>query len=196
MFRDFLSWQRRALEVGLGSVLGLAFLWLGWRHHRPPPSFAKDAPPPYEYSPTRLLLLVLMTFTWALEVCYKLATRQTVFVVNPCHLLCVAQMLLLALPNRGPHVTYLFRFHLYFMHGPWMATLLPVTNTLFLPFEWSTYWLEHVLLIIIPFYLLRQGGYYTVEPLTDLAWPAMTYGAWALYHYWEGFPRGKLCYRW
>ena len=64
-----------------------------------------------------------------------------------------------------------------------MAVIFPVTNTLFLPFEVTTYWVEHALLLIIPFYLLRQGGYFSVEPMTDLAWVLMSYGAWGFYHW-------------
>ena len=32
-----------------------------------------------------------MLLTWAAEVGYKLVTRQLIFVVNPCHLLCLMQ---------------------------------------------------------------------------------------------------------
>ena len=41
------------------------------------------------------------------------------------------------------------------MHGPLMATVFPVTNTLFMPGEVLVYWLEHGLLLIIPFLLLN-----------------------------------------
>ena len=51
-----------------------------------------------------------------------------------------------------------------------MACLLPVTNTLFLPFEVATYWIEHVLLLIVPVYLLRSGGHYSVENFSDPSW--------------------------
>ena len=55
-------------------------------------------------------------------------------------------------------LTYIFRLHIYFLHGPIMAVVFPVTNTLFLPFEVSTYWLEHFFILVIPIYLLRYYG--------------------------------------
>ncbi len=56
-----------------------------------------------------------------------------------------------------------------------MACLLPVTNTLFLPFEVATYWIEHFLLLIIPVYLLKYSGIYSVEKLLDPSWLFMRY---------------------
>ena len=62
------------------------------------------------------------------------------------------------------------RIHLFFLHCPIMACILPVTNTLFLPFEVATYWIEHILLLVVPVYLLRSGGHYSVEKLSDPSW--------------------------
>ena len=81
-----------------------------------------------------------MLFTWAAEVGYKLVTYQLIFVVNPCHLLCLIQAYLLSdaqfftgLVSKNT----VFRLHLFFLHGPLMACIFPVTNTLFLPGEVS-----------------------------------------------------------
>lgn len=51
------------------------------------------------------------------------------------------------------------RIHLFFLHGPMMAVIFPVTNTLFLPGEVLVYWLEHALLLAIPAILVKA---YTV----------------------------------
>ena len=51
-----------------------------------------------------------MTFAFALEACYKMATRQFVFIVNPCHLLCLIHIVLLAVPAKYRSLQYLFRF--------------------------------------------------------------------------------------
>lgn len=180
----FLSNPRRIYESLIAMAICSLSLLLGWKLHTPPPSeLGFDSPNPYVYTPTRIFLLLAMTFTYAMELCYKFATSQAVFIVNPCHMLCVIHILLLALPAKTAFTTYLFRFHLFFIHGPVMAVIFPVTNTLFLPFEVTTYWVEHALLLIIPFYLLRQGGYFTVEPFKDLAWVFMSYGIWGLYHW-------------
>ena len=64
---------------------------------------------PHRYDAVRILLLVAMTFALALEACYKVATRQFVFIVNPCHLLCVIHIVLLAAPAKYKSLQYLFR---------------------------------------------------------------------------------------
>ena len=48
-----------------------------------------------------------------------------------------------------------------------------------------TYWVEHGLLLSIPFYLLlSRGSPYTVASNTELAsWTSLSYGAWGFYHY-------------
>ena len=58
-----------------------------------------------------------------------------------------------------------------------------MTNTLDLPMEWTIYWVQHFLLLLIPIYLTRLGGQFNLEPLSDLAWPAMALSAYSLYHW-------------
>jgi len=178
-----LSNGRRVVESVVALTAGTGFVWLGARWHaaprrsvRPPISAhpaersKRSDDDPHRYEPVRILLLVAMTFALALEACYKVATRQLVFIVNPCHLLCVIHIILLAVPAKHKSLQYLFRIHLFFLHCPIIACVLPVTNTLFLPFEVATYWIEHVLLLIVPVYLLRSGGQYSVEKLSDPSW--------------------------
>ena len=69
-----------------------------------------DPDDPHRYDPVRILLLVAMTFAFALEACYKMATRQFVFIVNPCHLLCLIHIVLLAVPAKYKSLQYLFRY--------------------------------------------------------------------------------------
>jgi len=184
-----LSGWRRLLE----DVFALCFcslcLIVGLKiHRRPPTRKALGHVGEATYSASRLALLTGVTFAYGMEITYKLATRQFVFVLNPCHLMCLIQIILLAWPASSSALTYLFRFHLSYMHGPLLAVFLPVTNTLFLPGEVFTYWFEHAMIIVIPLWLLRRGanasgGLYTVEPTSDLSWPLMSYGIWGIFHF-------------
>ncbi len=66
-----------------------------------------------------------------------------------------------------------------------MAVIFPVTNTLFLPGEVATYWIEHALLLGIPVFLLKFTGL-TVpsRSLADqLGWGLMAFGIWGAFHY-------------
>ncbi|CAL1282659.1 unnamed protein product [Larinioides sclopetarius] len=51
--------------------------------------------------------------------------------------------------------------------------------------ELEVYWIQHFLILITPFYLLRTGvgGIYTVEPLADMSWAMLTHGVVFLYHF-------------
>lgn len=179
---DFIDQPRRSYECIFGILVSIGCLILGIKLHKPPgrPRIGN----PFVYDPWRIALLVSMTFVFAMELCYKLATRQAIFILQPCHILCLIMMFLLAAPATNSRaLTYLFRVHIYFLHGPIVAIIFPVTNTLFLPFEVSTYWLEHFFLMIIPLYLLRQGGVFTMEKTMDLTWPLMSFGIWGIYHF-------------
>jgi hypothetical protein len=44
------------------------------------------------HSPFRLFLLVSLALAYGLELCYKLVTRQLIFILNPCHFLCLIQV--------------------------------------------------------------------------------------------------------
>ena len=179
---NFISVPRRVFEGLVALAVCSTAVFLGFRWLKPVPKVETEVP--NVYSPARIALLVAMTFAYALEVGYKLATKQFVFVLNPCHQLCVIQIILLAWPSTSRLLTYLYRCNLYWLHGPIMAVIFPVTNTLFLPGEVFTYWFEHAMLLIIPFYLLRRGGNLcTVESLMDWSWPLMAYGLWGLYHF-------------
>jgi len=160
----YLSPQRRILEFLLGTTLALVALFLGWRLHSKPLPLKMV---PLRHSRRIMLvtksLLGSMTLTYLIEIGYKFYTKQAVFIFNPCHCLCVVQIVILysfiSAINRdqvpSDSIIYLFRTHLYLLHGPLMAVIFPVTNTLNLWGEVETYWIEHALLLLIPFWLLK-----------------------------------------
>lgn len=127
-------------------------------------------------------LLGLFGLVFGMEIGFKLATRQLIWLLNPCHMLSFIQLFLIVSPNTK-FSTYLFRLHIYWLTGPLLALLFPVTNSLDLPMEWTIYWVQHFLLLLIPIYLTRLGGQFNLEPLSDLAWPAMALSAYSLYHW-------------
>lgn len=46
------------------------------------------------------------------------------------------------------------------------------------------YYIQHGLMVVIPYYLLRIGGVYNVEPLSDISWSIFSYGLNLAYHFW------------
>ena len=67
------------------------------------------------------------------------------------------------------------------MYFPLCACIFPVTNTLFLPGEVFTFWLEHILLLVIPLFLLYENQLKT-EPLSDFSYAFSQYGYYYIYN--------------
>lgn len=124
----------------------------------------------------------LMAMAYGMEFCYKFATQQLIFIINPCHMLCLIQILILGLNPYKPLSQILFKIILNLMHLPILACIFPVTNTLFLPGEVFTYWWEHILLLIIPTYLLWEN-ILQPEPLTSISYVLKAYGFFGLYNF-------------
>ncbi|XP_072388792.1 transmembrane protein 164 [Diabrotica undecimpunctata] len=128
------------------------------------------------------ILLVSMCIIWGMEIGYKFSSRTVIYVLNPCHVTTAIQIYLLAAaPSRA--VTAVFRFHLNLLNGPLLAFVFPETDTRLLPLETAIYWIQHGMMVVVPYYLLRVGGVYNVEKYSDISWNAMSYGINLLYHF-------------
>lgn len=128
------------------------------------------------------ILLVSMCLTFGIELGFKLATRQFIWIFNPCHVTSMIQIYILAAPP-GKFVTAMFRLHLHMLTGAPIAILFPVINTRLLPFEIEVYFVQHVLMMIIPYYLMKTGGVYTPEKLSDMSWALLSLGWLYFFHF-------------
>nr|XP_002129750.1 transmembrane protein 164 [Ciona intestinalis] len=130
-------------------------------------------------------LLVALCLAFGIEIGYKFATNQIIYLLNPCHVLTASMIFLLAVDEnrKSPFVQAVFRVQLHLLSGPLLAILLPVVNTRHLSCEIESYWLHHCLLYLVPIYLISLGGSYSCEPLTDLWWPVLSVGVGFLYHF-------------
>uniref|UniRef100_A0A914XXR4 Transmembrane protein 164 n=1 Tax=Panagrolaimus superbus TaxID=310955 RepID=A0A914XXR4_9BILA len=131
----------------------------------------------------RIWILGIYGMVFALEMIYKAMTNTGIFLANPCHQTTMLQLILLLLGKNNPRVTQIFRFQMYVMPGAFFALAFPILNTRLLIGEVFIYFVQHVFILIIPFYLLCLGGHYRPETYHNLAWPMFSMSIIVLYHF-------------
>ena len=87
---------------------------------------------------SRTILLVLFSFTYGLQVCYKLTTRQLVFLLNPCHVISLLEIYLLAaLPYANPN-KYGFRQRQYGLYYKTVIVVIAILGNYSLVYKAAT----------------------------------------------------------
>ncbi|KAL4708073.1 hypothetical protein ACJJTC_009852 [Scirpophaga incertulas] len=128
------------------------------------------------------LLVILLALLWGMEIGFKFASRTVIYLLNPCHVTTLIQIYLLAAPP-SKTVTTLFRIHINLLNGPLLAFLFPETASRTIFVEAALYWIQHGMMFVIPYYLLRIGGVYNIEPFWDFNWSIFSYCLNLLYHF-------------
>uniref|UniRef100_T1IW07 Transmembrane protein 164 n=1 Tax=Strigamia maritima TaxID=126957 RepID=T1IW07_STRMM len=177
---NFITLWRRFWETLGISALSIFYIVWGLYRLYIPKQLTKNVEQRDRFG--KRMLLVLMCLTFGCEIGFKLSTRTLIYLLNPCHIVTVFQIYLLASPPHR-HVTTIFRCHFHCLNGAFLALAFPVLNTRMLPFEKEVYYIQHIMMLVIPFYLLRVGGVYTVERIRDFSWTMVVLGAILLYHF-------------
>ncbi|KPJ15134.1 Transmembrane protein 164 [Papilio machaon] len=128
------------------------------------------------------LLVILLSLLWGMEIGFKFASRTVIYLLNPCHVTTLMQIYLLTAPPSNT-VTTIFRIHLNLLNGPLLAFIFPETASRTIFAEAALYWIQHGMMFVIPYYLLRIGGVYNVEPFWDFNWCIFSYALNLLYHF-------------
>ncbi|XP_064638911.1 transmembrane protein 164-like [Lineus longissimus] len=175
---NFISLAQRITESVLMGILGLFEAYCALKRVKLP----KTLKPESSDWVGRRVLLMMMCLTFGVELGFKFATKQLIYILNPCHLVSMIQIFLLSAPA-NQFTTFMFRLHMHMLNGAPLAMIFPVINTRLLPCETGVYYIQHVLILVIPYFLLRHGGVYTVEPLFDFNWCLLSSGLLFSYHF-------------
>ncbi|XP_076294669.1 transmembrane protein 164 isoform X1 [Lasioglossum baleicum] len=175
----YISPHYRIIETSFVSILIISLLVWGYKRLKLPSEVCYAD---HDRVGRRILLLT-MSLVLGMEISFKLTSRTLVYLFNPCHVTTAVQLYLLAAAP-SPMVTTLFRIHLNFLNGPVLAYLFPETESRGIFADKALYYIQHGLMVVIPYYLLRLGGVYNVEPLSDMSWIVFSYGLNLVYHFW------------
>lgn len=168
-------------EALCATVMAGFFLWWAWRAPRGLVLPLESSYMPRE-SATRRGLLLAHVLVFGAECGFKLATKTLIWLVNPCHVITMTQIILLAFPAT-PLTTALYRIHLHMMNGPLLALIFPVLNTRLLPNEQLIYYVQHVFILLLPLFLMKEGGVFTHEPYNNFSWAMVSFALQSTYHF-------------
>eukprot|EP00736_Rhodelphis_marinus_P006005 Rmarinus@m.13000 len=107
---------------------------------------------------TDIFLGTLLAVVYLWELYYKVVTRKVIFMLQPCHVVALMQIIALWAPS-GRGSVWLVTQMTGWLFGPLIALVTPDTSTLHLPWEVELYWIEHGLIVlVVPLYLLCRKG--------------------------------------
>ncbi|XP_014235600.1 transmembrane protein 164 [Trichogramma pretiosum] len=177
---NYLTMKRRIVETFFISLYIIALLRWSWKRIKLPKKV------PYTYTPRKgkTFLLALMCLVFGIEIGFKLMGKTFVYILNPCHIITILEIYLLAAEPDSPTITAVFRLIVSGFNGPVLAYAFPETDCRPMFADKAVYYIQHGLMAMIPYYLARLGGAYTVEPLRDMSWSVFGYAVSLGYHFW------------
>ncbi|XP_033638231.1 transmembrane protein 164-like [Asterias rubens] len=183
---SYLGFTQRILETILVLSVCAFEMWITWPYLKIPTS-TLQAVERHRQSGRgetgKRVLLIALCIVLGVELGLKFATKTVIYMMNPCHVITIVEIFLLAMPP-SKMTLIVFRFLMSMLSGPFLAIIFPVLNTRFLSCEVEWYWVQHILIyIIIPPFLMSQGGAYTCEPLLNFSWCMFSTGAQFVYHF-------------
>merc|ERR1711990_67652 len=176
---SFRSSSRWIWETVLLTAFSLAIAW--WarnRQRRESKDAAKSERRPNSLSQ---MGLVLHTLILGIQLGYKVASRQLVYILSPCHAVTALQVYLMAAPP-SPFNSIVFQTHLGLLNGAVLALIFPVLDTYTMPGEMELFWTQHIAMLLVPIILATQSSSFSAPPPGSLYAGLLSYAVFFLYH--------------
>ena len=90
-----------------------------------------------------IVLGLALVAMYVAQIYYKIVTHTCLFMLQPCHLLCLSSLIMCLFPRAW--AAPLVNAQLPWMMGAWAAILMPDTDELKQPYEVKFFFLEHAL---------------------------------------------------
>ncbi|CAB0032190.1 unnamed protein product [Trichogramma brassicae] len=121
---NYLTMKRRIVETFFISLYIIALLRWSWKRIKLPKKV------PYAYTPRKgkTFLLALMCLVFGIEIGFKLMGKTFVYILNPCHIITILEIYLLAAEPDSPTITAVFRLVVSGFNGPVLAYAFPETD--------------------------------------------------------------------
>jgi len=123
----------------------------------------------------------LFTAMLGMQLGYKMASKTLMWVLQPCHVITILQVYLLTAPV-NKYTQILYRVHIGWLGGPFLACLFPVYDTYRLPFEIEMYWIQHIAILAVPLYLQTVPDFSQHPTRVKKSYVLVSYGTFLFYH--------------
>ena len=186
---EYLSFEQKIYETLISTAIMLIAFILSWYSISLPKEYPEDTNPLGQ----RVLLLSL-GFIFGIETGFKFASRKLLFFLNPCHMLTVLQLLILA--SKPGRVSFaMLRIMLHYVYGAFIAIFLAHMEGRYFFGEFISFWFHHILLaFVVPPYMVYVWGPESIEPVFNLGWNTLTGIIFGIHHHYILQPIGALAH--
>ncbi|XP_023329587.1 transmembrane protein 164 [Eurytemora carolleeae] len=165
--------------VLLGGLALILYFWANQKILRL--GAGQSGPSSLPVSGQRQIIVILYSLMLGIQLGFKFATKSLIYILQPCHVVTSLQVFLLAAPV-NQYTARLYRIQLGVLNGALLALIFPVTDTYSLPFEIEMYWIQHSVMLLVPFYLYRQGDPFSNIYTDKFAYSVLAYSVFMIYH--------------
>jgi len=176
---SFRSTTRWVWESVFLTAFSLAIAWWAYKSKRKESTVVIT--PEGKSSGLKQIGLVAHTLILGIQLGYKVASKQLVYILSPCHVVTALQVYLMAAPPSA-FTGVVFETHLGLLNGAVAALLFPVLDTYVMPGEVELFWAQHIAMLLVPPLLAVQGGPFSAPMVGELGMALLSYAVFLLYH--------------